>query len=151
MYIGNPEIHKIGSGTKIFITFLSLSFFDMRRERHNFFNKCTAHLVDPSWSCWGETKNRLPSSRLKSQLTNCFFQIPKSSALSGMTSITSPVIFPIWGFYCDISDCHIRPARVNTCTQCVRLTNPCTKRKVLSLTKPKGKIYKTKSLCKNEI
>ena len=26
------------------------------------------------------------------------------------------------------------------------LTNPCTKRKVLSLTKPKGKIYKTKSL-----
>ena len=29
---------------------------------------------------------------------------------------------------------------------CLRLTNPCSKRKVLSLTKPKGKIYKTKSL-----
>ena len=29
---------------------------------------------------------------------------------------------------------------------CLYLTNPCTKRKVLSLTKPKGKIYKTKSL-----
>ena len=33
---------------------------------------------------------------------------------------------------------HLRP--------CLPLTNPCTKRKVLSLTKPKGKIYKTKSL-----
>ena len=29
----------------------------------------------------------------------------------------------------------------------LHLTNPCAKRKVLSLTKPKGKIYKTKSLC----
>ena len=29
---------------------------------------------------------------------------------------------------------------------CLQLTNPCAKRKVLSLTKPKGKIYKTKSL-----
>ena len=28
----------------------------------------------------------------------------------------------------------------------LHLTNPCAKRKVLSLTKPKGKIYKTKSL-----
>ena len=28
----------------------------------------------------------------------------------------------------------------------LHLTNPCTKRKVLSLTKPKGKIYKRKSL-----
>ena len=36
-------------------------------------------------------------------------------------------------------------ACVNTCTQCVHLTNPCTKQKVLSLTKLKGKIYKTKN------
>ena len=28
----------------------------------------------------------------------------------------------------------------------LHLTNPCAKQKVLSLTKPKGKIYKTKSL-----
>ena len=81
------------------------------------------------------------------KLNYCFFfKSPKSSALPGMTSFTSPVIFPIWGFYCDIFDCHIHPARVNTCTQLTRaLTNPCTKRKVLSLTKPKGKIYKTKN------
>ena len=29
---------------------------------------------------------------------------------------------------------------------CLHQSNPCAKRKVLSLTKPKGKIYKTKSL-----
>ena len=135
-----------------FITLLSLRFFDMRRERHNFFNKRAAHFVDPNWS---GLENRLHSSRLESQLFRSefksqqffFFQIPKSSALPSMTSFTSPVPFTIWGFYCDISDCHICPActRVNTCTQCVHLTNPCTKRKVLSQTKPKGKIYETKN------
>ena len=30
-------------------------------------------------------------------------------------------------------------ARVNTCAQCVHLTNPCPKRKVLSISKPKAK------------
>ena len=34
MYIGNPEIYEIGSGTKLLFTFLSLRFFDMKRERH---------------------------------------------------------------------------------------------------------------------
>ena len=40
---------------------------------------------------------------------------------------------------------HPLRARVNTCAN-VALTNPCAKRKVLSLTKPRGQIYKTKSL-----
>ena len=41
---------------------------------------------------------------------------------------------------------HPLHVRVNTCTQLTHaLTNPCTKQNVLSLTKPKGKIYKTKS------
>ena len=125
----------------------------MRRERHNFF-LCwlfhltplrAAHFVDLNWSRLGEL--RKSSSFLQTRIsTYCFFfKSPKSSALPGMTSFTYPVSFPIWGFYCDISDCHIRPARVNTCTQCVHLTNPCTKRKVLSLTKQKDKIYKTKN------
>ena len=109
--IGNPKTLEIGSGWKFLFTFLSLRFFDMRRERHNFFNKRGAHFVDPNWSCLGETKNRLPSSRLESQLT-VFFQIQKYSALPDMTSFTSPVTFPIWGFYCDICDCHICPARM---------------------------------------
>ena len=154
IYIRNPEIYEIGSGTKLLVTFLSLRFFDMRREseRHSFL-LCwlfhltpprAAHFVDPNWSRRGETKNRLPSSRLEAQLTVFFFLIPKSSALPGMTSFTSPVLFPLWGFYWDICDWPIRPARVNNCTQSVHLTNPCTKRKVLSQTKPKGKVYKTK-------
>ena len=45
----------------------------------------------------------------------------------------------IWDFYFDISEWHILPALM------LHLTNPCAKRKVLSLTKPKGKIYKMKS------
>ena len=56
------------------------------------------------------------------------------------------VIFSIWDFYFDISEWHILPARAWTPALMLHLTNPCAKRKVLSLTKPKGKIYKTKSL-----
>ena len=63
-----------------------------------------------------------------------------------MTSFMPLSTFPIWDFYCDISDCHIRARVVNTCAQCVHRTNPCTKRKVFSLTKLKSKISKTKSL-----
>ena len=144
-------------------TFLNLRSFDMRRERHNFFNKCVAHFVDPNWSRRGETKNRLPSSRLKSQLSDStnaqasrssilvsprwapkivflvqslnlnfffFFQIPKSSVLPSMTSLTSPVSFPIWGFYCDISDCHIHPAHAWTpaLNVCTKLTHALSER-----------------------
>ena len=141
---------------KLLFTFLSLRFFDMRRERetHNFF-LCwlfhltpprAAHFVDPNWSRRGETKNRLPSSRLESQLL-LFFQIPQILSASGHDIIHVPgpisfLRFLLWHLWLS----HPLRTRVNTCAQCVHLTNPCTKRKVLSLTKPKGKIYKTKSL-----
>ena len=66
--------------------------------------------------------------------------------LPGMTSFTSPVPFSIWGFYCDIYDCHILPTRAWTpaLNVCTYLTHALS-RKVLSLTKPKGKIYKMKN------
>ena len=110
--IGNPEMHEIVSGTKHFITFLSLRFFDMRRERHNFFYKRATDFVDP--------QNRRLSSRLESQLT-AFFQIPKILNTSGHDVIHVPGLFPSWGFYCDFSDCHINPPRawtpaLNVCT-----------------------------------
>ena len=54
--------------------------------------------------------------------------------------------FPIWDFHFDISEWHILSARAWTPALMLHLTNPCTKRKVLIQTKPKGKIYKTKSL-----
>ena len=66
----NLKTLEIGSGTKLFITFLSLRFFNMRRERHNFFLCWLFHLTPTT--C-GETKNRLPSFRLESQLTVFFF------------------------------------------------------------------------------
>ena len=56
------------------------------------------------------------------------------------------VIFSIWGFYFDISEWHIRSVSAWTPALMLHLTNPCAKQKVLSLTKPKGKIYKTKPL-----
>ena len=54
--------------------------------------------------------------------------------------------FSLWDFYFDISEWHVLPGRAWTPALMLHLTNPCAKRKVLSLTKPKGKIYKTKSL-----
>ena len=139
IYIGNPEKHEIGSGTKLLFTFLSLRFFDMRKERHNFFNKCAAHFADSNWSRRGEAKNRLPSSRLESQLSRSefisqltgffFFRFQNSQRfqawrhsctrsyfLSGVFIVTSLIVTST-------------RTRVNTCTQWVHLTNPCTKLK----------------------
>ena len=67
---------------------------------------------------------KINSLRLSPNLNSLLlFKITKnpSPSLSGMTSFTSPVLFPIWGFYCDICDCHILPARLwtpalNVCT-----------------------------------
>ena len=59
--------------------------------------------------------------------------IPRSYFLSGVSIVTS------------LNDTSAPHAREHL-RSCLRLTNPCAKRKVLSLTKPKGKIYETKSL-----
>ena len=58
------------------------------------------------------TQSRLASPKSESQLT-VFFQIPKSSALPGMTSFTYPVHF-LSEVFIVTSDCHIRPVRVWT-------------------------------------
>ena len=92
-----PKTLEIGSGTKLFITFLSLRFCDMRKERHNFFNKRAAHFVDPNWSRRGETKNRLACSEFKSQLT-AFFQIPQILSASGHDVIPVPGPISYMGF-----------------------------------------------------
>ena len=59
--------------------------------------------------------------------------VPRSQFLSGI-------------FHFDISEWHILSARAWTPALMLHLTNPCAERKVLSLTKSKGKIYITKSL-----
>ena len=87
------------------------------------------------------------SSDAKTQLTD-FSWIPQilRARFRCMTSFTNLVLFSIWHFYFDISEWHILPARAWTSALMLHLTNTCANRKVLSLTTPKGKIYKTISL-----
>ena len=90
------------------------------------------------------SESRLSRSEAGTQLTT-FSQI--STHASGAWRHPHPLIpVPIWDFYFDISEWHILSERAWTPALMLQLTNPCSKRKVLSLTKPKGKIYKTKSL-----
>ena len=84
------------------------------------------------------------SSDAKIQLT-AFSQI--SAHASGAWRHPNTLVPVLIGdFYFDISEWHILSARAWTPALMLHLTNPCAKRKVLSLTKLKGKIYKTKSL-----
>ena len=97
-----------------------------------------SHLVSPS------SESQPSSSEAGSQLT-AFSQI--SAHASGEWRHPNTLVpIPIWYFYFDISVWHILSARAWTPALMLHLTNPCAKRKVLRLTKPKGKIYKTKSL-----
>ena len=78
-----------------------------------------------------------------------FFHIPKilRARFQCMTSFTQPSHNSYLGFFFYIFEWHILPACSWTPVLILHLTNPCAKRKVLSLTNPKGKIHKTKSLC----
>ena len=76
------------------------------------------------WLDWPHPGPKINSLRPASNLNSLLlFKITKnpSPSLPGMTSFTSPVLFPIWFFYCDICDFHILPVRawtpaVNVCT-----------------------------------
>ena len=144
IYIGNPEIDEIGSGMKLLFTFLGLRFFEMRRERHNFLlcwlfvhrqlsthwlYKRATHFVDPSWSCLGELRKidfLRPSPDLNSLLFSKF-QNPQPIVFGhDVLQVPGPISyleFSLW--YVWLS--HPLRSRVNTYTQCVHLTNPCTK------------------------
>ena len=66
-------------------------------------------------------------------LVHDVIHILRSHFLSGVSIVTS------------LNDTSAQRTREQL-RSCLHLTNPCSKQKVLSLTKPKGKIYKTKSL-----
>ena len=92
-----------------------------------------------------------PTSECRLSLSDAGTQLTAFSQISAHASGAwrhphGLVSIPIWDFYFDISEWHIISARAWTPALMLHLTNPCAKRKVLSLTKPKGKIYKTKSL-----
>ena len=95
----------------------------------------------------GELRKSTFFYRGQTQLTD-FSQIPKilRARLRCLDVIYIPLVTSsIWDFYFDISEWHILPVRAWTPVLMLHLTNPCAKWKFLSLTKPKGKIYKTKS------
>ena len=125
----------------------------MRRERHNL-----SMLTDFTSSALNLTNTRCPlrtkssglaqlrkseSSQTGTQLSD-FSQIPKilRARFRCMTSFTSHDHISYLGFLF----WHLWMTPAWTPALMLHLTNPCAKRKVISLTKPKGKIYKTKSL-----
>ena len=88
------------------------------------------------------------SSDRKTQLNWFFSNPPKSSVhASGAWCHSHPLVNLSLGFlFWHQWTTHPPRARVNTCAQvCPELTHVLS-RKVFNLTKPKGKIYKTKSL-----
>ena len=91
------------------------------------------------------SENQPSSLDDKTQLTD-FSQI-SAHASGAWRHSHPPGHISIWDFCFDITKWHILPPHAGThLRSCLHLINPCTKRKVLSITKPKGKIYKTKSL-----
>ena len=125
---------SLGSGTKLLLPSLSLGFRHEERETQFFYADCSsiasfkltdstnahAHPAANNWTGLAQTRIQIASSKSKSQLT-AFINKNPSLSLPGMTSYTSPGSFSIWGFYCDICDCHILLACVwtpalNVCT-----------------------------------
>ena len=140
----------------------------MKREGHNFFLFWLFHLTPPRAApsqttglASASSENRLASSKPESQLPLTQPTHGARSAQSRLASLFSnppnPHRYRAWrqsrprfhfqsGIFIVTSLIVTSTPLVNTCTQLTHaLTNPCTKWKVLSLTKPKGKIYKTKN------
>ena len=143
-------LRLLNSGSKLFITFELKHFSTRGREIPCFsadFSICpkprAASAARPRWA---PKVNRLLPRRELNLLT--FLKSPKSSAHPSGAWCHShpPVTIPNWDFYFDICEWHILPLRAWTHALMMHLTNQCAKRKVLSLTKPKVKINKMKSL-----
>ena len=126
----------------------------MRRGRHNLsmltaFTSAPNHVRHPICKLlvWPRRAPKVNLPVQTQELNSALLKSPKSSELLGITLFTSPGLFSIWEFfYFDICEWHILLARAWTPALMLHITNPCTKLKVLILTKPKGKIYKTRSL-----
>ena len=120
----NPETQKKNLTTSKFRyeTFYYLwvkRFFDIRRERHNFFiltflsaPNHVWHLPQGHWPGFGEPRKSTVFFRPRTQLTD-FSQI--SAHVSGAWRHSHPLVtIPIWDFYCDISEWHVCSARAGT-------------------------------------
>ena len=140
--------HEISSCTKLLFTFLSLRFFDMKREREREREKRERER-EKIFLCWlvlhrqlsthsttrgaRSTQSRLASPRSESQQL-LFFQIPKILSTSGHHVSHAPGNHFQSGFFIVISlivTSALRPREHLHSTITHALTNPCTKRKVL--------------------
>ena len=126
----------------------------MRRERHNLsmvnFPSALHHVQHPAenyWSGLGEPRKSTFFLRDKNS-SHCFFSNPQNPRptlpvhdvihIPGPNSYLGFLLWHLWMTH--------PLARVWTHALMLYLINPCSKRKILILTKPKDKIYKTKSL-----
>ena len=156
--IGNPKrntLRLFSSGTKHFITFELKVTRHEERQRNKIFlcwlllhrrlstqpthgaRSAQSHLASPS-------SESPPSSSVAGTQLTTFSQI-SAHATGAWRHPNTLAPIPIWDIYFDISEWHILSACAWTSALMLHLTNPCAKQRVLSLTKPKGKIYKTKS------
>ena len=151
----NTKLYEIGSGKKIFgylwvkgystwgetdAIFLCWLFF--HRQLSTQPTRGARSAQSPLASSSSESQPS--SSEAEIQLTA--FSQNSTHASGAWRHPNTLVTIPIWDFYFDISESHILSAHAWAFALMLHLTNPCIKRKVLILTKPKGKIYKTKSL-----
>ena len=126
--------------------FLCWLFVHRQFSTHWLNQRACAPPQSTNWTGLAQVR-KINSLRLSSNHNSLLlFKINKNpcQSLPGMTSFTSLVPFPNLGFYWDICDCHILPA----CAWTLALVSAPTRaqsRKVLSLTKPKDKIYKSKN------
>ena len=126
----------------------------MRRERHNL-SMLTAFTSAPNHVLHAICKllvwpRRAPKVNLPvrtQDLNSLLFSNPPNPQRFRAWRHSPPLVpFRIWEFlFWHLWMTH-PPARARKPELMLHLTNPCTKRKVLIITKPKGKIYKTRSL-----
>ena len=157
---GNTD-DLLGSGTKLLLPSLSLGFRHEKRETQFFYVDCSStvsfQLTDSTNACVHPAvkkldsprpgpKNQLASSKFKSQLT-AFIQnhLESQPITSGhdVIHIPSPIFylgFLLWHLW------FLHPLRARAWTPAL-MSAPthALSRKVLSLTKPKDKICKTKN------
>ena len=128
------HLRLLSSGTKLFITFELKVFRHKERDTDLYYADfficppppSVAPAARPQWA----SKVNPSSSDTKTQLW-LFFKIPKilHTHFSAWRHSHAVVTFSIWGFYCDISEWHVRSAHVNTCAHvCTQLTHALSKR-----------------------
>ena len=156
--IGNPNYTTFTKLLQVrnFITFELKVIRHVERETQSFsadyFYICPKPRAAPHLQTTGlasVSPESQPSLRTQEVNSLLFLKFQKSSAhASGTWRHSSPLVPFLSGvLFWHLWMTHPPRARVNTCAQLTHaLTHPCTTQKVLSLTKPKGKVYKTRSI-----